>query len=157
MPMNRSLYPPDWEAISLFVRVDRAHHQCECTGECGLHLPTGFASSHTPKSMIQPRRCREINKQRAQFFNGRVILTAAHTCNCYPICGNVEHILAMCQRCHLRFDIFRHRDSRLRTMASSNWKSQRYRRAGKQFGIEDLNLLVNLPGKKRRRKWINPL
>ncbi len=142
--MDRSLYPKDWEAVSLRIRVDRAMHQCECSGQCGLHLPNP-----------EPRRCNEINKQRAKHFNGRVVLTTAHMCDCYPLCGIDAHLLATCQRCHLRIDMWRHSANRLRTMASPSYKTQRYRRAGKTFHIEDLNTIMRLPAKKRRRTWIH--
>lgn len=155
MPMNRALYPPDWEAISLHIRAGRALHRCECTGECGLHQPTPLGTLLTGAQRPTPRRCSEINRQPARWFKGRVILTVAHLCNCYPLCGKEEHLKAMCQRCHLRFDRFRHAQNRLRTVNSSSYRNQRYRKASKQFGIEDLDLIANLPAKKRRRPWIN--
>ena len=141
--MLRSLYPSDWESVSLFIRATRALHRCECTGQCGLHQPDQLV-----------RRCLEINHQNAKFFQGRVILTAAHLCNCYPICGNPDHLLALCQRCHLRLDMARHRASRLRTIASPSYKSQRYRIAGKALHIEDLALIGRLPQHKRRKPWL---
>ena len=156
MPTNRSLYPKDWEAFSLDIRVRRANQQCECTGQCGLHQPIPLGPHLIQEDHGPHRRCREINKQRARYFDGRVKLSVAHTCNCYPICAEPTHVLAMCQRCHLRFDRFRHAAARLRTQASENYRSQRYRRAGKQFGIENLQELMNLPQKKRRTPWHDP-
>lgn len=97
--MKRHLYPDDWEKISLAVR-DRASGQCECTGECGLH---------------RERRCEERNGEDARWARGRVVLTAAHLCrdrdDCNDHsgrtlirCGRQDHLKAMCQRCHLRYD-----------------------------------------------------
>ena len=157
MPMDRSLYPKNWEAVSLWVRIDRALHRCECTGQCGRHKPILSKSFPHGERLLQVRRCTEINKQRAKHANGRIILTAAHTCNCQPLCADVNHLLAMCQGCHLRFDMARHRDNRLRTISNPSYKTRRYREAAKAFHIEDLDLIEKLPAKKRRRPWINPL
>lgn len=141
--MNASLYPAGWAGFSIQIRAGRALHRCECTGECGLH-----------KSGEGPHRCREINKQPAQYFHGRVVLTVAHLCDCYPICKIPEHVKAMCQRCHLRLDRFRHATSRLRTQATPSYKSQRYRATGKTVHIDNLDEIANLPARKRRRPWI---
>lgn len=141
--MNRSLYPDGWEAFSREIRYGRAKNRCECTGQCGIHQPNP-----------EPRRCNEIGKQKAKWFLGRVMLTVAHTCDCYPICKNPAHVLAMCQRCHLRFDRFRHAASRLRTQATPSYKSQRYRQRGKELNVGFFEELANLPARKRRAPWI---
>lgn len=146
MPMNRSLYPAGWEAFSISIRAGRALHRCECTGECGLH-----------KNDLAGFRCREVNKQAARFFHGRVVLTVAHLCDCYPLCADPGHVKAMCQRCHLRVDRFRHSASRVRTQAGPSYKAQRYRNLGKAVGFEHLQELERLPQKKRRRPWFTPL
>jgi hypothetical protein len=157
MPMNRALYPAGWEAFSVSIRVGRALHRCECTGECGLHLPVPDARGQPGARLLGERRCLEVNKQRARYFNGRVMLTTAHLCNCYPICANPAHVKAMCQRCHLRVDMYRHRDARLRTVSTPSYKSQRYRKAGKAFHVEDLDMIMKLPQCKRRRPWVGLL
>jgi hypothetical protein len=36
------------------------------------------------------------------------MLTVAHLCACAPLCAEPSHLLAMCQRCHLRTDIVLH-------------------------------------------------
>ncbi|MGH7338976.1 MAG: hypothetical protein ACREKH_00635 [Candidatus Rokuibacteriota bacterium] len=96
-------YPPDWKAFSRFIRYDRAEGQCECAGECGLH-----------RTHPGPRRCEERDGEPAAWARGRVILTVAHLnaaggpCTCDPLCANPYHVRAMCQRCHLRYDIALH-------------------------------------------------
>lgn len=42
--------------------------------------------------------------QDAQWARGRIVLPAAHVCTCAPLCSEPTHLLAMCQRCHLRLD-----------------------------------------------------
>jgi hypothetical protein len=145
MPMNRSAYPPDWDAISLELRNNRAQQRCECTGQCGLHQPNPSA-----------RRCIEMNHQSGRWLRGRVVLTVAHTCDCYPLCSDRTHLLAMCQRCHLRFDRFRHAASRLRTQASPTYKAKRYSHAAARGGFEALRELERCPKRKRNRLWFPP-
>jgi hypothetical protein len=93
MPINPNNYPPDWKEISRFIRFQRAQGRCECTGQCGLHQPNPHY-----------RRCTERHHHKARYANGLVTLTAAHICHCNPPCSNPGHIIAACQRCHLRID-----------------------------------------------------
>lgn len=90
-------YPPGWQKFSAQIRFLRAQGRCECTGQCGLHRHPKFT-----------RRCIEINHEPAHFANGKVVLTVAHLCQCNPICLNPAHVIAACQRCHLRIDRFTH-------------------------------------------------
>lgn len=84
-------YPADWKAVSAAIR-ERAGGRCECDGECGLH---------------HERRCVEANGQAARFARGRVVLTVAHL-NHVPEDCRPENLRAMCQRCHLRYDVELH-------------------------------------------------
>lgn len=85
-------YPSNWAEISRHIRYDRGGGQCECWGECGLH-----------QTHPGPRRCVERDRQPAVWANGIVILTVAHLCH-NSKCDNLEHLRAMCNRCHLRYD-----------------------------------------------------
>lgn len=89
----KPVYPPGWKAFSRMIRYDRAEGQCECHGLCGLHRRHG------------DRRCMEVDRQPAQWAKGIVILTVAHICTCDPPCIRADHVLACCNRCHLRIDI----------------------------------------------------
>lgn len=99
MPTKASLYPKDWKAVSHFIRKTRAGGRCECAGECGLHRTTPG-----------PRRCVERDGEPAKWARGKVMLTVAHLnakggpCRCAPLCSNPDHLKAMCNRCHLRYD-----------------------------------------------------
>lgn len=108
MPMDLKKYPPNWKAISLRIRYEVAHGQCQCEGECGLH-----------KTNPGPRRCVERDGEQAVWARGKVVLTVAHldfaggVCDCYERtgkkCGIESHLKAMCQRCHIRVDMPHHR------------------------------------------------
>lgn len=99
MPVNPKDYPKNWKAISAEI-IERAKGQCECTGECGLHRTTRG-----------PRRCTEMNGHPARWAKGKVVLTTAHLCH-RPKCARRAHLKAMCQRCHLRYDVQLHKDHR---------------------------------------------
>lgn len=81
-------YPPDWKAISKRIRFERAAGRCECHGECGIH---------------PGHRCTEKNGDKAQFANGKVVLTVAHLDH-DSTNSDEMNLRAMCQRCHLAYD-----------------------------------------------------
>jgi hypothetical protein len=93
-----SRYPDNWREISEFVRFVRADGRCECTEECGEH---------------GGERCEAIHGQPHPVTESKVVLTTAHL----GISGDkhdkmdvrLENLKAMCQKCHLRFDIAEHR------------------------------------------------
>lgn len=94
MARPKPTYPPHWKAFSRYIRYEVAHGQCQCTGQCGLHC------THPG-----PRRCVERDRAPALWAKGIVVLTVAHLCNCDPPCAIPEHVIAACNRCHLRIDM----------------------------------------------------
>lgn len=84
-------YPDGWKHIADRIRK-RAKGRCECTGHCALH---------------RGRRCIEEQGQEGKWMSGKIMLTVAHL-NHYPPDCRSENLLAMCQRCHLRYDINLH-------------------------------------------------
>ena len=104
MPIDWRLYPLGWKDFSAEIRFQRARGRCECSGQCGLH------QGHPIK-----RRCVELHGKKASYAKGKVTLTVAHLCECDPICTNPNHVLAACQRCHLRIDRYRHARHRIVT------------------------------------------
>lgn len=94
MKRPKPTYPPGWEKVSQYVRFLRAESRCECTGQCGLH-----------RTHPGPRRCVERHKHPAIWAGGTIILTTAHLCDCDPLCADPAHLLACCNRCHLRIDL----------------------------------------------------
>lgn len=91
-------YPANWKEISRRIRFERAGGRCECEGECGLHR-TGLGSGRPG-----PRRCVERDGQPALWAKGIVRLTVAHLCH-DESCADETHMKAMCNRCHLRYDV----------------------------------------------------
>lgn len=81
MPMQRDLYPPDWEEIARRVK-DTAGWRCE---ECG-------------------RQCRRPG---VPLDTHRRTLTVAHL-NHDPADCRPENLRALCAGCHLRYDAGMH-------------------------------------------------
>lgn len=102
MPIDYGKYPKDWKVISRAIR-ERSGGRCECEGECGLHRTTPG-----------PRRCVERNGEPAKWAKGKIVLTVAHL-NHTPMDCRPENLKAMCQRCHLRYDIDHHKKTAYET------------------------------------------
>lgn len=106
MPVDYSRYPENWKEISLRIR-ERSGGQCECNGECGLH-----------RTNPGPRRCTERNGTPALWAKGRIVLTVAHMGSQRDDGSPGDphdkmdvrdcNLKALCQRCHLRYDIAEH-------------------------------------------------
>ena len=91
-----SRYPADWKEIRARIMA-RAGNRCECQGECGLHPPKPA-----------PRRCVECHGEPAVYAKGRIVLTIAHLGDPSPENCADDNLKAMCQRCHLRYDVPHH-------------------------------------------------
>lgn len=102
MPVDMKRYPKDWKVVSLRIRK-RSRGRCECTGECGK--TDGHAKS---------KRCNARNYKPHPVTGSKVILTVAHL---GTDTGDKhdkqdvrdENLKAMCQRCHLLFDLDEHK------------------------------------------------
>lgn len=130
-PMDRSRYPDDWEAISRRIRFDRAGGRCEGTLSDGSRC--GARHHATIRRLIaNPEKWEETDPQTANAEAGhrwtgptRVVLTTAHLGTAHADgrpgdkhdrmdCRD-ENLAALCQRCHLVFDLPDHLDSARRT------------------------------------------
>lgn len=119
-PMDPKDYPPDWPAISREIRARRANGQCECTGECGRHHGTrcaaiNHATGHRDRTgQWYPYKVGRDPEQWSKPV--LVVLTVAHLwrgpCAAHHAagikCGDADHLKAMCQGCHLRYDLAHH-------------------------------------------------
>jgi len=93
---NAGDYPANWSEIVTEIRSRSrkadGNEQCECHGECLKHRG----------------RCEEINGTWAQHRRGkgkvRIRFTVAHLCHT-PKCDNRSHLKAMCEPCHLIYDL----------------------------------------------------
>lgn len=104
---NKARYPKDWKSISAAIKA-RSGGRCECEGECGLH-----------RTNPGPRRCTEMHGEPARWANGRVVLTVAHLDHTPEHC-EPSNLKAMCQRCHLRYDVPHHRATARRTRETAS-------------------------------------
>lgn len=85
MPMQRDLYPPDWEEIARAVK-NRSNWTCQTCG----------------------KQCRRPGEP---FDTHRRTLTVAHL-NHNPADVREENLKAMCAPCHLRYDAKHHAETR---------------------------------------------
>ena len=83
-PENRARYPHNWAALSLAIRRDRAQWQCEQVDHAGV-------------------RCGAVHGEPHPETGSRVVLTVAHLDH-QPEHSDPGNLLAMCQRCHNRYD-----------------------------------------------------
>jgi hypothetical protein len=101
MPFDRSRYPVNWREISRAVR-DRSG------GICEAHLVIADYPRLAP--------CQARNGEPHPITGSRVVLTVAHRwrgpcaeCDGLGVkCGNPDHLAALCQRCHLAYDLEHH-------------------------------------------------
>lgn len=87
MPMQRELYPPDWEEIA-FTKKERAGWKCEACG----------------------KQCRKPGEP---FDTHKNTLTVSHQDHNPANCSD-ENLRALCAPCHLRYDAQHHTETRKR-------------------------------------------
>lgn len=111
------VYPKNWKQIVAETR-ERARNaegfeQCECHGQCLKHHG----------------RCDEINHTWPMLRRGKgkvkIRFTTAHLCHT-PECDNKSHLRAMCEPCHLIYDL-RCRQRGLRGSDAVAWAMQQGR------------------------------
>ncbi len=146
MPFKREKYPKNWEEFSRSIRFDRANNRCEkCNvrnyavgyrdeerkfhyygGSLYLdelsHGKFGYAES---KELLDYLRDFDTDDGYQWTL---IMLTVAHldaigdVCTCEAKtkmkCAEPSHVLALCQRCHLLYDIERHKFNRRRNRAA---------------------------------------
>ena len=128
MPIDYKDYPPNWNVIRRVI-LARADERCECLGECGRdhgqeYFEAGFMQYWKDK------RCQELNGQEHSITESRVVLTIAHLGidkddgspgdKHDKLDSRPANLKAMCQRCHLAFDIEDH----VRNRAANKRKAQ---------------------------------
>ena len=99
---------PEWIALSLRIRKERAGDRCECVGECGIDheeerealLRKGL--DHI-RGLIGPARCCALNGAPHPVTKSTVVLTVAHMDHDPPAMDE-GRLRAWCQRCHNRYD-----------------------------------------------------
>lgn len=124
--MNRSLYPDDWEAISLRIRTDRAGNKCElCSAPNGQHIYRKLSDPGQWSLLLDDEELYWYGED----YNMKavpVVLTVHHIGVDKPDgspgsphdkmdCRD-ENLIALCQRCHLIADMPDHVIKRRATM-----------------------------------------
>ncbi|WP_262703811.1 MULTISPECIES: hypothetical protein [Streptomyces] len=100
-PEMRPRYPPDWPQISRRIRFELAIGRCECDGRCGRR---------------HSGRCTAEHGQPHPATGSRVVLTVAHLDDIPEHCDD-DNLAAMCQACHLAYDVELHATTAARTRA----------------------------------------
>jgi hypothetical protein len=93
---EKARYPADWKVISLRIKQDRAGWRCECDGRCRTDHGGRCPNQHGTPSVLT---------------GANVILTTAHLDHQPENCDD-GNLMAMCQRCHLRYDRDHHAATR---------------------------------------------
>lgn len=114
MPIDYRNYPDNWKELSRWIREDRAKGKCE---DCGA--PNGeyiCRKQDDPYRWIDAELLTDTGGEGGIYEDYsmavKVVLTVAHLwrkeCTCDHKCGNPEHLKALCQRCHLVYDLPHH-------------------------------------------------
>jgi hypothetical protein len=111
-------YPENWKQIVAEIlnrsQNEQGREQCECHGECLKHYG----------------RCEEINhtwpKHRRRKGKVKIRFTIAHLCHT-PNCDDKSHLRAMCEPCHLIYDL-RCRQQSLHGEQAVEWAFQQGQR-----------------------------
>jgi hypothetical protein len=102
MPMDKSKYPADWKQISLRIR-ERDNNQCKFCGVPNYAFVTRDAQG-------QWRILKGMELDTAGLDGDkvtRVVLTVAHLDRGPKDCAD-DRLAALCQRCHLLYDLDLH-------------------------------------------------
>ncbi len=141
MPIDLKLYPGWWKQFSIYIRVERAGNKCEqCGAPNGEQIARGFFGPGKENPFWFDEKggtfC-AITGKRLGFFRDyelnieretTVVLTVAHldheggVCHCKNIygrkCSRLDHVRALCQRCHLALDMPKHIAVRNKNLAA---------------------------------------
>jgi 5-methylcytosine-specific restriction endonuclease McrA len=93
-PENQPLYPPNWRAIAITIRQDRAGERRE---RCGV--PNGVWRNHRTEAWTHDAGLAEAWR----LDGDRIVLTVAHLDH-DPRHNDPSNLKALCQRCHNRHD-----------------------------------------------------
>lgn len=119
MPINYKEYHPDWKAISLRIRKERAGDKCEWCA-----APNGMVIKRSLKDRDLPWRLADGGHEEAQLASDgeirltKIVLTVAHI-DRDKTNNDDANLAALCQRCHLNHDRKQHAENRRN---GRNWK-----------------------------------
>jgi len=119
MPIDYKDYPPDWKLRSKFIRFYRAKNRCEvCGAPNGELILRGDGCYMTQDGSVFDDQTGELlgHSRMSEFSIKRmtvVVLTVAHLDHDKNN-NSFFNLKAMCQKCHLQYDIKRHVANRRR-------------------------------------------
>ena len=125
MPMDRSKYPKDWPAISRRVR-EEAGQKCQ---RCGL-ANGAFVVRAGDRFVVLDGLAAEAAALDGEKVT-RIVLTVAHTGPTRHDKHDTSSLEALCQRCHLLYDL----DDHVRHAAETR---RRRKIAAGQVGLEGI-------------------
>lgn len=99
--MRHHYTTPEWRALSVKIRKERAKDRCECTGQCGTNH--GAENAKRDGRAADPR-CSAFEGQPHPVTGAAVVLTVAHLDHDPANNDEKGNLLALCQRCHNRYD-----------------------------------------------------
>ncbi len=119
MPIkDQTIYPPYWKQFSLYIRTTRSGGECEVCG-VGNYLVGArdrFGTFHEENGIhsLNSEVGLHLFGDDFVFKMSRIVLTVAHldavgdVCRCQDetgfLCAKPDHVKAMCQLCHNRYD-----------------------------------------------------
>lgn len=140
MPFDKSKYPLHWKQFSEYIRFDRAQDRCErCQVRNGAYVVRGKLKDRVFWFDLANGECGDaetgVLHGRVHFSQiplghkeTKIVLTVAHldheegVCRCKAEtglkCAKPEHVLALCQRCHLALDMPKHIANRKKTLTA---------------------------------------
>ncbi|MDL5055933.1 hypothetical protein [Geitlerinema calcuttense] len=133
MPFDPSKYPANWKAFSKHIRFERAKGKCEQCGavnyERGKKGSDGIWRSENDIHGLNSDVGFALYGD-WDFKCSKVILTVAHldneggVCRCKADtgmkCVDPNHVLALCQACHLALDLPHHIENARQTRIKKN-------------------------------------
>lgn len=129
MPFDKSKYPLYWNQFSKYIRYERARNKCE---RCGAANGDYKYISPLGTYFVSPDDADKLHQLESWLLDipkktSRIVLTVAHLdgksgiCFClkrYGMkCAKPEHVMAMCQACHLSEDMNKHIARRRKNLA----------------------------------------
>lgn len=129
MPFKKEQYPPYWKMFSEYIRFERAGNKCEQCGaenyKTGKKGRDGVWRDEQSIHGMNSDAGMALYGEDFDFKCSKVVLTVAHLdftggiCQCKKLtgfkCAKPDHVLALCQSCHLAMDLPRHIANRRET------------------------------------------
>lgn len=107
MPINYKDYPPNWKEIRTRI-LDRAGHRCERC-EVPNHATIYRVSKEASSWILWPEGMASEALTLDGFKPTRIVLTIAHLDHDKENHDVIDdRLMALCQKCHLEYDLPRH-------------------------------------------------